>query len=111
MFYVYGVSLSIAETAARKQQSKFGGSGKNRRELTPGEHEEKVKKLTKLNFKRMKPQRLSHSLATPTFCRQYIQLAKQQEDCRDLQIRYRKPTKKVNPKTKKEVMVWATYLE
>jgi hypothetical protein len=58
----------------------------------------------------MKPQKLSHSLSTPSLAKQYSELTKAQEMCRDIQIRYRRPTEAIDPKTKKEIMEWATYI-
>ncbi|WP_259397236.1 hypothetical protein [Shewanella sp. SG41-4] len=58
----------------------------------------------------MKAQKLSHSLSTPRLAQQYAELTKAQEQCRDIEIRYRKPTGAINPKTKKEVLEWSTYI-
>lgn len=109
MFFVYGISMDIAKKLARKKCSTTDGYGVNRRELSPAEYERKLEELALANFEKMKPQKLSHSLSTPTLCQQYIALAKTQEPHKELHIRYRKPTGKVNPKTKKALFSWEVY--
>lgn len=109
MFYVYGISLGVAKKLARKKCSTSVGYGANRRDLSPTEYEQKLKELTLANFEKMKPQKLSHSLSTPTLYQQYIELAKTQEPHKELHIRYRKPTGKVHPKTKRPMFSWEVY--
>lgn len=84
MFYVYGISLGVAKKLARKKCSTSVGYGANRRDLSPTEYEQKLEELTLANFEKMKPQKLSHSLSTPTLCQQYIELAKTQEPHKEL---------------------------
>ncbi|MFT5725810.1 MAG: hypothetical protein ACI9JN_002940 [Bacteroidia bacterium] len=110
MFYVFGVSETLVKKAADKKCSKFVSSYPNKRELTPDEYQQKLIKTRDELFKQMKPQKLSHSLSTPSLAKQYSELTKAQEKCRDIEIRYRKPTGTTNPKTKKEVLEWATYI-
>ncbi|MGI2121948.1 hypothetical protein ACRN9J_07110 [Shewanella baltica] len=109
MFFVYGVSMILAKKEAAKKCSQYEGAHPNRRELTLAEYQAKLEKMTKTKFETMKPQKLSHSLSTPSLCKEYIELAKRSGDCRDLHVRYRKPTGKVNPKTKKEIVSWVVY--
>ncbi|WP_259649561.1 hypothetical protein [Shewanella sp. MBTL60-007] len=101
--------MSIARKAALKKVLTYEGSGDNRRELSQEEYEKQVKEQTQANFNKMKPQRLSHSLSTPNLCAEFIELANTQEQHKHLQIRYRKPTGKLNPKTKKPQMSWEVY--
>ncbi|MEL4303155.1 hypothetical protein ACE02Z_16275 [Shewanella xiamenensis] len=109
MFFVYGVSMTLARKEAAKKCSQYEGTYPNRRELSPAEYQAKLEKMAAEKFEKMRPQKLSHSLSTPALCSQYIALAQRQDKCRDLHIRYRKPTGKVNPKTKKEVIAWEVY--
>ncbi|WP_137225326.1 hypothetical protein [Shewanella sp. MEBiC00475] len=110
MFFVFGVSETLVKKAADKKCSKFVNSYPNKRELTPDEYQQKLIITREELFKKMKPQKLSHSLSTPSLAKQYSELTKAQEMCRDIEIRYRKPTGTINPKTKKEVLEWATYI-
>lgn len=109
MFFVYGVSMTIAKKEAAKKCSLYEGAHPKRRELSPAEYQAKLDEMALAKFEQMKPQKLSHSLSTPSLCAQYIELAKKQDQCRDLHVRYRKPTGKVNPKTKKEIVSWVVY--
>lgn len=110
MFFVFGVSETLVKKAADKKCSRFTGTYPNRRELTIDEYQQKLAKTRDELFAKMKAQKLSHSLSTPSLARQYAELTKAQEQCRDIEIRYRKPTGAINPKTKKEVLEWATYV-
>jgi hypothetical protein len=110
MFFVFGVSEAIVKKAAAKKCSKFTGTYPNKRELTPDEYQNQLTKTRAELFKKMKPQKLSHSLSTPSLAKQYSELTKAQEQCRDIEIRYRKPTGAINPKTKKDFLEWATYI-
>jgi hypothetical protein len=109
MFYVYGVSMTLARKVAKKKCSTHDGVHPNRRLLTPEEYQAKLVEMTAERYKKMKPQRLSHSLSTPSLCSQYIALANTQEAHRDLHVRYRKSTGKTNPKTRKEIFSWVVY--
>lgn len=109
MFFVYGVSMTIAKKEAAKKCSLYEGAHPNRRELSPTEYQSKLDEMALAKFEQMKPQKLSHSLSTPALCAQYIELAKKQDKCRDLHVRYRKPTGKANPKTKKEIVGLVVY--
>ena len=109
MFFVYGVSMTIAKKEADKKCSQYEGAHPNRRELSQAEYQAKLDEMTKAKFETMKPQRLSHSLSTPTLCKLYIELSNRTDNCRDLHVRYRKPTGKVNPKTKKPTMAWVVF--
>ena len=104
MFFVYGVSMTIAKKEAAKKCSLYEGVRPKRRELSPAEYQAKLDEMTKAKFETMKPQRLSHSLSTPALCQQYIVLAMTQEAHRDVHIRYHKLSDKVNPKTKKPII-------
>jgi hypothetical protein len=110
MFYVYGVTETLVKQVAVKKTSKFTGTYPNKKELTPEEYQQKLAERQGALFEKMKPQKLSHSLSTPSLAQQYVELTKAQEQHRDLEIRYKKPTGVINPKTKKEVLEWATYL-
>jgi hypothetical protein len=109
MFFVYGISMSVAKKLARKKCRVTEGHGSNRREMTATEYEQKLAEMAQIIFEKMKPQKLSYSLSTPSLCKQYIELAKRQEPHKELHIRYRKPSGSVNPKTKKEVFCWEVY--
>lgn len=109
MFFVYGVSITLAKKQAAKKCSTSVGAHPNRRELSQAEYQAKLNEMAQHLFDTMKPQRLSHSLSTPTLCKQYIELSKRTDNCRDLHVRYRKPTDKVNPKTKKPIMAWVVF--
>ncbi len=76
MFFVYGVSMTIAKKEAAKKCSVYEGVQPKRRELSPAEYQAKLDEMTKAKFETMKPQKLSHSLSTPSLCAQYIELAK-----------------------------------
>jgi hypothetical protein len=110
MFFVFGVSETLVKKAAEKKCSRFAGTYPNKRELTIDEYQKKLAKTRDELFAKMKAQKLSHSLSTPSLARQYAELTKAQEQCRDIEIRYRKPTGAVNPKTKKDVLEWTTYI-
>jgi len=110
MFFVFGVSETIVKKAADKKCSRFTGTYPNRRELSLEEYQQKLSKTRDDLFAKMKAQKLSHGLSTPSLARQYAELTKAQEKCRDIEIRYRKPTGTTNPKTKKDVLEWATYI-
>ena len=109
MFFVYGVSMTLARKEAAKKCSLYEGTYPNRRELSPTEYQAKLTEMAEAKYEKMRPQKLSHSLSTPALCSQFIALAQRQDQCRDLHIRYRKPTGKVNPKTKKEIIAWEVY--
>lgn len=109
MFFVFGVTESIVKKAADKKCSRFTGAYPNRRELTIEEYQQKLAKTRDDLFAKMKPQKLSHGLSTPSLAKQYAELTKAQERCRDIEIRYRKPTGAINPKTKKDVLEWTIY--
>ncbi|WP_372941762.1 hypothetical protein [Shewanella sp.] len=96
--------------AADKKCSRFTGVYPNRRELSLEEYQQKLSKTRDDLFAKMKIQKLSHGLSTPSLAKQYAELTKAQERCRDIEIKYRKPTGAVNPKTKKEVLEWTTYI-
>jgi len=106
MFFVFGVSKTLALNTAKKKTKLWTGTGKNRKDLAPDEYENLVKANAQNLFEKIKPQKLSHSLSTPELCRNYIALANKNEDHRDLHIKYRVPTGKINPKTKREIMEW-----
>ena len=81
MFFVYGVSMTIAKKEAAKKCSVYEGVQPKRRELSPAEYQAKLDEMAKAKFETMKPQKLSHSLSThslstPSLCAQYIELAK-----------------------------------
>lgn len=109
MFFVYGVSMTLAKKDAAKKCSQFEGTYPHRRELSPVEYQAKLEQMAVANYETMRPQKLSHSLSTPALCSQFIALVQRQDQCRDLHIRYRKPSGKVNPKTKKPIISWVTY--
>jgi hypothetical protein len=88
MFFVFGVSETIVKKAADKKCSRFTGTYPNRRELSLEEYQQKLSKTRDDLFAKMKAQ----------------------ERCRDIEIKYRKPTGAVNPKTKKDVLEWTTYI-
>jgi hypothetical protein len=108
MFYVYGISMTAAKKDALKTTKRFNKKvkGKPEKELTQDEYEALVIKNTLIKFKKMKAVRLSYSLSTPTLCNSYIELANKQEPHRDLSIRHKVDTGKVNPKTKKAIYEW-----
>ena len=110
MFFVFGVTESIVKKAADKKCSRFTGAYPNRRELTIEEYQQKLAKNRDELYAKMKAQKLSHGLSTPSLAKQYAELTKPQELCRDIEIRYRKPTGTTNPKTKKDVLEWTTYI-
>ncbi|MGE6315897.1 hypothetical protein ACQKC1_08925 [Shewanella baltica] len=76
MFFVYGVSMTIAKKEAAKKCSLYEGVRPKRRELSPAEYQAKLDEMATAKFETMKPQKLSHSLSTPSLCAQYIELAK-----------------------------------
>ena len=104
MFFVYGVSMTLAKNQAAKKCSTSVGAHPKRRQLSPDEYQAKLNDMAQHLFETMKPQRLSHSLSTPALCQQYIVLAMTQEAHRDVHIRYHKLSDKVNPKTKKPII-------
>jgi hypothetical protein len=110
MFFVFGVSETMVKKAADKKCSRFTGTYPNRRELSLEEYQQKLSKTRDDLFAKMKAQKLSHSLSTPSLAKQYAELTKAQEQCRDIEIRYGKPTGLTNPKTKKDVLEWTTYI-
>lgn len=109
MFLVFGVTRDVAKKTARKKCTLVEGFGKNMIQLTQAQYEQKVDALTLSLYKSMKPVKLSHSLSSPTRAKEFLKLVQQQAECRDLTIRYRKPTGKFNPKTKKPMMAMTIY--
>ncbi|WP_223417820.1 hypothetical protein [Shewanella inventionis] len=69
MFFVFGVSETIVKKAADKKCSRFTGTYPNRRELSLEEYQQKLAKTRDDLFAKMKAQKLSHGLSTPSLAK------------------------------------------
>ena len=110
MFYVFGVSITAARQLALRTTNRLVSDGKGKRRLSDAEFEQKVQENTLIKYDEMKPVKLSHSLSTPSLCKDYIKLALTQGKHRNFSIRYREPTGKINPKTRKPAIKWVSQL-
>ncbi|ABM25338.1 hypothetical protein Sputw3181_2514 [Shewanella sp. W3-18-1] len=103
MFFVYGVSMTIAKKEAAKKCSLYEGAHPNRRELSPTEYQAKLNEMALAKFEKMKPQKLSHSLSTPALCAQYIELAKNRTNAATCTFVTANPRARLTPRPRKKL--------
>lgn len=109
MFFVYGVSMTIAKKEAVKKYSQYEGAHPNRRELSPAEYQAKLDEMAKAKFEKMKPQKLSNSLSTPSLCAQYIELAKNRTNAATCTFVTANPQARLIPRLRKRSSAgWST---
>jgi len=106
MFFVFGVSRFEAVKNANKSTSIYHKGG----QYSDEEFRKIIKNKSDIAFDKMKAEKISGSFSTPSLAMDFIKIARESpDDFRDLKIKYRKPTGKINAKTKKNVMEWVIY--
>lgn len=105
MFRVFGITRSQAEQLATRKVKRVAKMGKKKVELTEAEYQQALADEIAYQLRTAKAKQLSHDLSTPSICREYMKLIK--EEAR-LMIMHRQAGA-INPKTRKPKMEWVVY--